>query len=74
MKVLPLSLIICFTIPVREKISLNTSIVFEEVMVFITCTSGALCNLWSGVMEWSLGVESWSGVMEWSLGVDFGVE
>ena len=25
-------------------------------------------------MEWSHGVESWSGVMEWSLGVDFGVE
>ena len=24
----------------------------------------ALCNLWSGVMEWSLGVESWSGL--WS--------
>ena len=27
----------------------------------------ALCNLWSGVMEWSLGVESWSGVLEWIL-------
>ena len=38
-KVLPLSLIICFT-TVREKISLNTSIVFEDVMEFITCTSG----------------------------------
>ena len=25
-------------------------------------------------MEWSKGVESWSGVMEWSFGVDFGVE
>ena len=27
----------------------------------------ALCNLWSGFMEWSLGVESWSGVLEWIL-------
>ena len=27
----------------------------------------ALCNLWSGVMEWSLGVEPWSGVFEWIL-------
>ena len=26
-----------------------------------------LFNLWSGVMEWSLGVESWSGVLEWTL-------
>ena len=37
----------------------------------ILAFSRALCNLWSGVMEWSLGVESWSGVwsgfMEWSL-------
>ena len=30
-------------------------------------TYSALCNLWSGVMEWSLGVESWSGVLEWVL-------
>ena len=30
----------------------------------------ALCNLWSGVMEWSLGVEPWSGVLEWN-GVRF---
>ena len=27
----------------------------------------ALCNLWSGVMEWSLGVEPWSGVLDWIL-------
>ena len=27
----------------------------------------ALCNLWSGVMEWSLGMEPWSGVLEWIL-------
>ena len=40
MKVLPLSLIICLTTPVREKISLNTSIIIEDVMAFITCTSG----------------------------------
>ena len=25
----------------------------------------ALCNLWSGVMKWSLGVEPCSGVLEW---------
>ena len=31
----------------------------------------ALCNLWSEVMEWSLGVERWSGVLEWILGSDF---
>ena len=28
----------------------------------------ALCNLWSGVIEWSLGVGPWSH-LEWSLGV-----
>ena len=33
--------------------------------------SKALCNLWSGVMEWSLGVESWSGAIEWHFGVAF---
>ena len=27
----------------------------------------ALCNLWSGVMERSLGVVPWSGVLEWNL-------
>ena len=30
----------------------------------------ALCILWSGVMDWSLGLESWSGVLEWILGVE----
>ena len=25
-------------------------------------------------MEWSHGVGPWSGVLEWSFGVDFGVE
>ena len=31
----------------------------------------ALYNLWSGVFEWSLGVESWSGALEWHFGVAF---
>ena len=30
----------------------------------------ALCILWSGVLDWSLGLESWSGVLEWILGVE----
>ena len=30
----------------------------------------ALCILWSGVMDWRIGLESWSGVMEWILGVE----
>ena len=30
----------------------------------------ALRILWSGVMDWSLGLESWSGVLEWILGVE----
>ena len=30
----------------------------------------APCILWSGVMEWSLGVEAWSGVLEWIFGVE----
>ena len=30
----------------------------------------ALCILWSGVMDWSLGLEPWSGVLEWILGVE----
>ena len=30
----------------------------------------ALCILWSGVMDWSLGLESWSGVLEWIFGVE----
>ena len=38
--VLPLSLIICFTTPNWANIFLNTSIVLEAVMEFITCTSG----------------------------------
>ena len=25
----------------------------------------ALCILWSGIMDWSLGLESWSGVLVW---------
>ena len=29
--------------------------------------NAALCNLWSGVLEWSLGLEPWSGVLEWIL-------
>ena len=36
----------------------------------------ALCNLWSGVMELSLGVKPWRGVLEWILDwneVRFGV-
>ena len=27
----------------------------------------SLFNSWSGVKEWSLGVELWSGVLEWTL-------
>ena len=38
--ILPLSLIICFTTPNWANICLNTSIVLEAVMEFITCTSG----------------------------------
>ena len=30
----------------------------------------ALCILWSGVMDWSLGLEPLSGVLEWILGVE----
>ena len=30
----------------------------------------ALCIVWSGVMDWSLGLEPWSGVFEWILGVE----
>ena len=30
----------------------------------------ALCILWSGVMDWSLGLELWSGVLGWILGVE----
>ena len=31
----------------------------------------ALCILCSGVMDWSLGLESWSGILECILGVKF---
>ena len=31
----------------------------------------ALCILWTGVMNWSLGLESWSGILECILGVKF---
>ena len=36
----------------------------------VTCLLRALCILWSGVMDWSLGLEPWSGVLEWILGVE----
>ena len=29
----------------------------------------ALCILWSGVMEWSHGLEPRSGFLEWNIGV-----
>ena len=29
-----------------------------------------LCILWSGVMDWNLGLEPWSGVLEWILTVE----
>ena len=35
--------------------------------MMIVILKWALCNLWSGAMEWSLGVEPWSGVLEWIL-------
>ena len=41
----------------------NVQDVLTEVLFQILCSSVALCNLRSGVMEWSRGVE-WSGV--WS--------
>ena len=36
----------------------------------MTELSMALCILWSGVMDWSLGLEPWSRVFEWILGVE----
>ena len=41
--------------------------IIEACLCFYRDDSLALCNLWSGVMEWSLGVEPWSGVLEWIL-------
>ena len=42
----------------------------NQRLIFIKCSEVVkfdLCNLWSGVMEWSLGVVPWSGVLEWIL-------
>ena len=40
---------------------------YLAVVAFVSRRVTALCNLWSGVMEWSLGVEPWCGVLEWIL-------
>ena len=42
-----------------------------NVSIYFTESQMTLCNLWSGVMEWSLGVESWCGAIEWHFGVAF---
>ena len=40
------------------------------IKALILAFVSALCILWSGVMEWSLGVESKSGVLEANVGAD----
>ena len=49
--------------------SSSSVIVSLSTKVFSICSS-ALCILWSGVMEWSLGLEPWSGVLQGILGVE----
>ena len=50
-------------------------ILVQQFFIILLGKIGALCILWSGVMEWSLGLESWSGVLsgflEWNIGVKF---
>ena len=41
--------------------------IISNIFYMKSYVEGALCNLWSGVMEWSLEVEPWSGVLEWIL-------
>ena len=46
----------------------STATTVTSYVTFLVESHGALCSLWSGVMEQSAGVEYWSGVES-----DFGV-
>ena len=61
----------CFNIPINDFIVMlgQRHRELHKYKELLTGIPGALCILWSGVMDWSLGLEPWSGALEWILGV-----
>ena len=66
-----MSFMIVFYDRPRSRVDTQQRFAFVMTHLFLLLKYMALCILWSGVLDWSLGVEPWSGVLEWNIGVEY---
>ena len=63
----------CANIPFKRKLLSKNQLSYETARTFYEQCGfrTAQCILWTGVMDWSLGLVSWDGVLEWILELNF---